>query len=90
MNVFEEPYVVPSTFFQVGDTSLYSFLYAQKRYYAVVSPEGVQVGAVPEDSGCPFFPQWQLGDKLAGTYSAPFPGTTEDDGGEVLSLFSLK
>ena len=90
MNVFEEPYVVPSTFFQVGDTSLYSFLYAQKRYYTVVSSEGVQVGAVPEDSGRPFFPQWQIGDKLVGTYSAPFPGTTEDDGGEVLSLFFLK
>lgn len=90
MNVFEEPYVVPSTFFQMGDTSLYSFLYAQKRYYAVVSSEGIQVGLVPEDSERPFFPQWQVGDKLAGTYSAPFPGTTEDNGGEVISLFLLK
>ena len=90
MNVFEERYAITSSFFQVGDTSLYSFLYAQKRYYAVVSPAGVQMGSVPEDVACPFFPQWQAGDLLIGTYSAPFAGMTEDDGGEVLALFSLR
>ena len=90
MNVFEERYAITSSFFQVGDTSLYSFLYAQKRYYAVVSPAGVQMGSVPEDAACPFFPQWQAGDLLIGTYSAPFAGMTEDDGGEVLALFSLR
>ena len=90
-NPFDEPYAIPTHCFVGEGSVLCSFLYDNKRYYTLLrSDEEARTGQAIPQPQTPFFPQWQIGDRVTGTYSAEF---TEKDlpdaGGEVLLLFDL-
>lgn len=87
LNPLEEPYALPTHCFVGKERVLCSFLYGKQRYYTLSAPGGeVRTGVAVSPSQVPFFPQWQVGDILAGTCSTQ--GNTGQDG-EVLLLFDL-
>ena len=91
VNPFDEPYAIPTHCFVGKESVLCSFLYDNKRCYTSLrSGEEARTGQAIPQPQTPFFPQWQIGDWVIGTYSAEL---TEKDlpdaGGEVLLLFDL-
>lgn len=91
-------YAIPSEFFKIDSLSIRSFLFSENRYYDFNSSSwsSPQTGLVEDKQGnIPFYPRWQAGDMLIGTYS---PNEIEDTlntekdfvNGERLILFTLK
>ena len=88
---FDEPYAIPTHCFVGEESILCSFLYNDKRYYALSLPgKAIKTGQIIPQQPSPFFPQWQIGDMTIGTYSGDFSSDDSSDStGEMLLLFGL-
>lgn len=88
---FDEPYAIPTHCFVGEESILCSFLYNDKRYYALSQPgKAIKTGQIIPRQTAPFFPQWQIGDMTIGTYSGDFSSDDSSDStGEMLLLFGL-
>lgn len=91
INMLRSPYVIPGHFFHSDEAFIHSYVYKGERYYTFISEDfsKQKTGVVMDcDGKIPFFPRWQSGNWLIGSYSYD-----ETDGeekyGNVLVLFSL-
>lgn len=86
----ELPYAFPMYFFHIQESCLYSFLYQDQSYYYQKTSTADKAGSISKQSSYPFFPRWQIGNKLIGTCPSEFLHLgSEQEAGEVLLFFSF-
>ena len=86
-------YAIMCEFFCVDQTLVSSFLHGGKRYYNFLLPDSVplQVGTIKrKPNQLPFFPRWQLGNMLVGSYVRDDTENPSAESGDALLLFTLK